>query len=57
LATEKYYHSIAFPLIGAGTGGFLEQKTLDIIRDESEQSTFDGEIIIIQYEKKSGQPK
>ncbi|MDR1923378.1 MAG: macro domain-containing protein [Planctomycetaceae bacterium] len=57
LATEKNYHSIAFPLIGAGTGGFSQQKTLNIINNESELSTFDGEIIIVQYEKKSNQPQ
>jgi O-acetyl-ADP-ribose deacetylase (regulator of RNase III) len=51
LAAEKNYHSIALPLIGAGTGGNSQQKTLTIIRDETEQSTFDGEIIIVQYKK------
>ncbi|MDR1054016.1 MAG: macro domain-containing protein [Planctomycetaceae bacterium] len=51
LATEKNYHSIALPLIGAGTGGKSQQKTLTIILDETEQSTFDGDIIIVQYKK------
>ena len=49
LAKAKDYRSIAFPLIGAGTGGVSQQKTLDIIREEVEQSDFDGEAVIVKY--------
>jgi O-acetyl-ADP-ribose deacetylase (regulator of RNase III) len=34
LAAEKGYRSIAFPLIGAGSGGFNQQRTQAIVLDE-----------------------
>jgi O-acetyl-ADP-ribose deacetylase (regulator of RNase III) len=49
LAKEKNYHSIAFPLIGSGTGGVSQQKTLDMIRDEIEHSEFNGEAVIVKF--------
>ncbi|MDR1934767.1 MAG: macro domain-containing protein [Candidatus Accumulibacter sp.] len=49
LAREKAYHSIAFPLIGAGTGGASQQKTLDWMREEAEASGFEGEVIIVRF--------
>ena len=51
LAKEKGYRSIALPLIGAGTGGAAQQKTFDMIREQIEQSDFDGEVIIVKYKK------
>ena len=49
LATEKNYHSIAFPLIGAGTGGAAQQKSLDMICEEIEQSDFDGDVVVVKF--------
>ncbi|MDR0673279.1 MAG: macro domain-containing protein [Zoogloeaceae bacterium] len=49
LAAQKGYRSIAFPLIGAGTGGASRQKTLDLIRVEAEASGFSGEVVIVDY--------
>ncbi|MDR0735764.1 MAG: macro domain-containing protein [Zoogloeaceae bacterium] len=49
LAAQKGYRSIAFPLIGAGTGGVSRQKTLDSIRAEAEVSGFAGEVVIVTY--------
>jgi O-acetyl-ADP-ribose deacetylase (regulator of RNase III) len=51
LATEKRYRSLAFPLIGAGTGGASAQKTLVLMREECEQSGFDGEIVIVVFNR------
>jgi len=51
LAKEKDYRSIAFPLIGAGTGGVSQQKTLVMIREEIDQSDFDGEVVIVRYKR------
>ena len=53
LAKEKGYRSIAFPLIGAGTGGVSQQKTLDMIQGEIEQSDFGGKVIVVKYRKES----
>ena len=51
LAKAKGYRSIAFPLIGAGTGGASQQKTLGMIRDEIGQSDFEGEAVIVKYKR------
>ncbi|MDR0704731.1 MAG: macro domain-containing protein [Planctomycetaceae bacterium] len=51
LAKEKNYRSIAFPLIGSGTGGASQQKTLNMICEEIEHSEFDGEVIIVKFKK------
>lgn len=49
LAEAKGYRSIAFPLIGAGTGGGSEQEVLDLMRDELNAIDFDGEVRIVRY--------
>jgi hypothetical protein len=38
-------------LIGAGTGGASQQKTLNMIRQEIELSEFNGEAIIVKFKK------
>ena len=49
LAKDHGFRSIAFPLIGAGSGGSSEDKVLKYMIEEFEQITFDGEIRIIRY--------
>ena len=47
LARERGYRSIAFPLIGAGTGGVASEKVREVVRDEAVKADFDGEVRII----------
>jgi len=54
LATEKNYRSIAFPLIGAGTGGAAQQKSLDMVREEIERSDFDGDVLVVKFRSHPG---
>lgn len=49
LAQTRGYHSLAFPLIGSGTGGFSSEKTLEIMEDELRRNDFSGEIRIVRY--------
>ncbi|HOX22644.1 MAG TPA: macro domain-containing protein [Elusimicrobiales bacterium] len=49
LARNAGYRSIAFPLIGSGTGGFSKTQALDIIQDEAARSAFTGEIRLVKY--------
>ena len=53
LAEEHNYRSIAFPLIGAGTGGGKKDKSLEIMRDEISRASYDGEVRIVIYRKDS----
>ena len=49
LAREKSYQSIAFPLIGAGTGGGNEERVLGIMQDALGTVDFDGEVRIVRF--------
>jgi O-acetyl-ADP-ribose deacetylase (regulator of RNase III) len=49
IARKRGYRSVAFPLIGAGTGGGNEAKVLEIIRDALEKFDFEGEVRIVRY--------
>jgi O-acetyl-ADP-ribose deacetylase (regulator of RNase III) len=50
IARGRGYRSIAFPLIGAGTGGFSPERALDIMRDEARQIDYDGEVRFVKFE-------
>ena len=49
IATSNGFQSIAFPLIGAGTGGGSEDVVLKMMQDELRQSLFEGEIRLVRY--------
>jgi len=49
IARERGYRSIAFPIIGAGTGGFSPDRALDIMQDEVTQSDYYGEVRIVRF--------
>jgi O-acetyl-ADP-ribose deacetylase len=51
LATEHGVASIAFPLIGAGTGGLKHETAKAIILEEAARADFSGEIIVVQHRK------
>ena len=49
IAGKRGYRSIAFPLIGAGTGGFSPQRALDIMQDEARQIDYNGHVRIVRF--------
>jgi O-acetyl-ADP-ribose deacetylase (regulator of RNase III) len=49
IATIKNYQSIAFPLIGAGTGGFPPDQVLTIMQQEAEKASYNGEIRFVKF--------
>ncbi|MBA4386823.1 MAG: Appr-1-p processing protein [Verrucomicrobia bacterium] len=51
LAKDRDIHSIAFPLVGAGTGGMDPAKVMDWMTEEARISDFDGEVVIVVYAK------
>ena len=48
---ERKYRSIAFPLIGAGTGGGNTDKILNMMKDEIQQIAYTGEVRLVRYKK------
>jgi O-acetyl-ADP-ribose deacetylase len=51
IASEKNYHSIAFPLIGAGTGGMNENDVIRFMQDEASQNAYTGEVRIVKFNR------
>ena len=47
LARKEGFQSIAFPLIGAGTGGGKPERVLSIMVEEASAAEFEGEISIV----------
>jgi len=53
LARQRGYESIAFPLIGAGTGGLNPGKVAEAMRDACTESRFPGRIVLVRRPGKS----
>jgi len=51
LAKTRGYRSVAFPLIGAGSGGGKIAEVLKWMVDELSRIEFDGEVRVIRYKK------
>lgn len=47
IAAERAYRSVAFPLIGAGTGGLAPTRSKDVMLHELQRLVFDGEVRIV----------
>ena len=53
IVRQAGYRSIAFPLIGAGTGGFPSERVLEIMLDEAGRQEYGGEIRIVRLRRSS----
>lgn len=53
LARIRGFRSIAFPLIGAGSGGGKPDRVLGIMQDELSTIDYDGEVRIVRFRSKS----
>lgn len=53
LAARHHFQTVAFPLIGAGTGGFSPQETENLIADTLAPLPFDGDVSIVRYRSPS----
>ena len=51
IARERGYRSVAFPLIGAGTGGFSPDRALEIMQDAAQQIDYDGEVRFVRFRR------
>lgn len=49
LVQEGGFVSVAFPLIGAGTGGGSPEQIEAMIREELESIDYDGRVVIVRY--------
>jgi O-acetyl-ADP-ribose deacetylase len=51
LAQKRGFSSIAFPTIGAGTGGISESKSVALIEQIAGSAAYDGKVIVVRYRK------
>lgn len=49
LAQELNFQSIAFPLIGAGSGGGKPERVQQIMLDELSKSEYEGKVVVVRY--------
>lgn len=54
LAAEKGFQSIAFPLIGAGSGGFNQERARAIMEDELQKLESPLEVTVVVYRNDTG---
>ena len=50
-AKQKNFKSIAFPLIGAGTGGKSKNLVLNWMKDEMPRVEYEGDVLIVRLSK------
>lgn len=50
-ASENSFNSIAFPLIGAGTGGGSIAKVEELMIDELQKIEYDGRIVVVRFQR------
>jgi len=46
---EQGFASLAFPLIGAGTGGMAPETVLEIMMAEVQSQPGDGQVVLVRY--------
>ena len=49
LAKRHGFRSVAFPLVGAGSGGGNPDRVLGLMADELSRIEFDGEVRVVRY--------
>ncbi|VEP17391.1 Appr-1-p processing enzyme family domain protein [Hyella patelloides LEGE 07179] len=51
IVKSRNYQSVAFPLIGAGTGGSKQEKVLSLMKTTLNQIDYEGTVLIVRYAK------
>lgn len=51
IARSRGFRSIAFPLIGAGTGGLSPERVLAIMQEELRSVEYDGEVRLVRFRR------
>ena len=49
IVDERQFRSVAFPLIGAGSGGGSPERVQELIVDELSSTTFPGDVYVVRY--------
>lgn len=52
ITRQHGFHSIAFPVIGAGTGGFGEEGALALMREALAEVEHSAEVVLVRYRRR-----
>lgn len=52
IVNQSQFASVAFPIIGSGSGGFKQAKALEIMQDELADISSNAKVIIVEFGKK-----
>jgi O-acetyl-ADP-ribose deacetylase len=52
IVEREAFTSVAFPLIGAGSGSFRETRALEIILEELEKIETHARVVVVQYQRR-----
>lgn len=51
IVNEKSFASVAFPIVGAGTGGFKPDAAIKIMQDQLSKIDFKADVVIVRYQR------
>lgn len=51
-AREHGFHSVAFPIIGAGSGSFDEERALELMREVLEAGAGELDVTVVRYRRR-----
>ena len=51
LAVNQGLKSLAFPIIGSGSGSFSQSKALELMLDELSKLNADIRVVVVKYQK------
>ena len=52
LASAREFRSVAFPAIGAGSGRFNEQRSIELMKEELKHVAYSGEVVLVRFRPK-----
>lgn len=53
IVEERGFKSVAFPVLGSGSGGFPQDRALEVMRSELESLSVDASVRIVVYDPQS----
>jgi O-acetyl-ADP-ribose deacetylase len=54
LVRKHEFRSVAFPVIGTGSGGMGEDRALAIMKSSLAQEEYDGRVLVVRFRKPTG---
>ncbi len=49
IARTQQFESIAFPIIGSGSGGICQERAVELMRQELEELDYEGRVVIVRH--------